>query len=336
VTFEFCESALRYLWFVYGPQVTCSRHGEEVLLSRTRHGVNRTTGLVLTLGVAGSLFIGSPAAIAAPDVGPLGAPAFGSSETPQPPATPVLTSVDNFRDIAGPAAGYQGFGGLHLNRGAIYRSNALLADDADLATLSTLDITKVYDLRTAGEITPGKEDRLPPGATGVWLPTLAGEVMDKVGQLKTPEDSIALMQNMNRLFVTDAEVRKSFTALFNEMATTPGAQVIHCTAGKDRTGWAAAILQSLVGVAPQTIMSDYLLTNRYSAASIERQLAGVEAARGPEARALYAPLLRVDASYLQAGLTQLQADYGSVHNYLVSGLGLSPQTIAALVAKLVG
>lgn len=306
-------------------------------MSRTLAGVHRrNTGFAITLAVAGSLVLfGSPSAVAAPAADPLGGLDFGSSQGPSIPATPVLASVDNFRDIAGPADGYQGFGGVHLNRGVIYRSNALVANDSDLATLGNLGITKVYDLRTAAEI-EGKEDRLPAGVTRTWLPTLAGDMLSQVGQLKTPADSVAFMQEMNRLFVSDAEVRKSFTALFEGLASTPGAQVIHCTAGKDRTGWATAVLQSLVGVSPETIMSDYLLTNQYSAASIDRQLAGVGAARGPEAVALYSPLLHVDASYLQAGLTQLQADYGSVHNYLVTGLGLSPATIAALVAKLVG
>ena len=143
------------------------------------------------------------------------------------------------------------------------------------------------------------------------------------------------MENMNRTFVTDAVVRKSFTDMFNQIATTSGAQVIHCTAGKDRTGWASAILQSLVGVSPQTIMSDYLLTNQYSAKSIESQLAYIETL-SPAQAALYSPLLHVEASYLQAGLDQLKASYGSVQNYLLNGLGLSPQTIAALVVKLVG
>ncbi|WP_028463212.1 tyrosine-protein phosphatase [Nocardia sp. 348MFTsu5.1] len=298
----------------------------------SRH-LSRSTGLVITLGVAGSLFFGSAAAVAAP---PVGGPGLGSQESPVVKPTPVLSSVDNFRDLAGLDAGYVGIGNKHLNRGVIYRSNALIANDSDLATLGTLGITKVYDLRTAGEITPGKEDRLPAGVTRTWLPTLAGDIAGQVSQLKTPADSVAFMENMNRTFVTDAEVRKSFTALFNDIAATSGAQVIHCTAGKDRTGWASAILQSLVGVSPQTIMSDYLLTNQYSAASIERQLAGVEAARGPEARALYSPLLHVEASYLQAGLDQLKASYGSVQNYLLNGLGLDPQTIRTLVVKLVG
>lgn len=295
-------------------------------------GTRVVAGLALVGGLA---FMGSgAAAVAEPLVGGTGSSGFGSSESPAIPATPVLASVDNFRDVAGLDAGYQGNGGLHLNRGKIYRSNALTPNDADLATLETLGITRVYDLRTEPEIA-GKEDRLPAGATRTWLPTLSGD-LGATSALKTPADSVEFMKSMNRKFVTDATVRKSFTDLFTDIANSSGAQVIHCTAGKDRTGWAAAVLQSFAGVSRETVMSDYLLTNQYSAASIDRQLAGVAAARGPEAAALYSPLLHVDASYLQAGLDQLQSDYGSVANYLISGLGLSPQTIAALTAKLFG
>ena len=76
-----------------------------------------------------------------------------------------------------------------------------------------------------------------------------------------------LMQETNRAFVGDAGMRAQFGTLFNELASVDAAQLLHCTAGKDRTGWAAAVLQSIAGVDSATIMSDYLATNEYSAES---------------------------------------------------------------------
>ncbi|WP_092803240.1 tyrosine-protein phosphatase [Rhodococcus globerulus] len=296
----------------------------------------RKNRLAVTLAVAGALvFAGSTVAVADP-TGALGfgSSALGSSQELVAP-TPRLASVDNFRDVAGDGAGYRGVGGVQMNRGVFYRSNALLPNDADLAALDGLGITAVYDLRTEPEIV-GKEDRLPAKATYTWLPTLSGNLGGISGKLKSPADAVAFMQDLNRSFVTDAAVRGSFSTLFNSLADTSGAQIVHCTSGKDRTGWTSALLQSMVGVPWDTIMADYLLTNEYSRLSIDRQLAGAAAASGPEMAAIYSPILHVDASYLEAGFAQLEADYGTVYNYLLTGLNLSPQTIAVLVNKLVG
>lgn len=304
-------------------------------VGKSRFGVTRAvTGAFALAGVLA--FAGSTVAYA----GPLGSVDSGSVAIGADPAqplspTPRLAVVDNFRDVAGEGAGYQGFGGVHLNRGVFYRSNALLPDDADLAMLDGLGITAVYDLRTQSEIV-GKEDRLPAGATYTWLPALAGNLTGVTSTLKTPAEGAEFMREMNRTYVTDAAVRANFGKLFTALATTPGAQLVHCTAGKDRTGWSSAILQSLVGVPRETILADYLLTNEYSAASIQHSLEGLAALRGEAAAAVYDPILHVDASYLGAGFAQLEADYGNVYNYLLTGLNLSPQTIAALVNRLVG
>jgi outer membrane autotransporter protein len=119
--------------------------------------------------------------------------------------------------------------------------------------------------------------------------------------------------------------------LFNELAAVDGAALFHCTAGKDRTGWTAAVLQSIAGVDDATIMSNYLATNDYTAARMKATLAALP----PSMAAVYAPLLGVEASYLQAGLDQVSAQYGSMDNYLKQGLGLSQETIYVLRGKMV-
>ncbi|MGO4201264.1 tyrosine-protein phosphatase [Rhodococcus sp. TAF43] len=141
---------------------------------------------------------------------------------------------------------------------------------------------------------------------------------------------------MNRAFVNDPAARAGFTKLLTDLAETPGSQVFHCTAGKDRTGWASMLLQSIAGVPHETIMSDYLLTNEYTVASMARSRAGIVASQGEAVAQVYDPLLGVDASYLQAGLDELTAKYGTVQNYLRTGLGLSSVTIGKLAVKLLG
>jgi protein-tyrosine phosphatase len=81
-----------------------------------------------------------------------------------------------------------------------------------------------------------------------------------------------------------------------------------------------------------TVVQDYLLSNTYyfDSPAVQAELKAMPAAES----AVYAPLLEVQASYLQAGFAQVTASYGSMYGYAVHGLGLSPQTIAKLRHKL--
>ncbi|WP_433593134.1 tyrosine-protein phosphatase [Nocardia sp. CA-145437] len=247
---------------------------------------------------------------------------------------PRLGSVDNFRDVAGTGAGYDAQGSHHVNKGVFYRSNALAANDADLATLNGLHLTAVYDLRTGGEIAT-KPDRVPAGASYTNISILSGDVSGGMGNLTSPAAAREAMRALNRQFVTGAFERARFAELLTQLADQQGPAVFHCTAGKDRTGWTSYLLLSLAGVDQQTIMNDYLLTNEYSAKSIAATLAQITAAKGAAAAAIYQPLLGVEASFLQAGVDQLVADYGSVDKYLKDGLGLKGQTIEQLKHKLI-
>ncbi|GAA4477753.1 tyrosine-protein phosphatase [Rhodococcus olei] len=250
---------------------------------------------------------------------------------------PRLASVDNFRDVAGTGAGYARAHGGHVAKGVFYRSNAIAPNDADLATLAGLGLTVAYDLRSAAEIAK-KQDRLPDGVAYVNIPILSGNVNEAeiVASIHTPEDAREMMRTANRTFVTGEVERAGFGKLLTELANTDGRQVFHCTAGKDRTGWTSYLLLSIAGVAPEAIMDDYLLTNEYAAESISATLAHIEQGQGPEMAAKIAPLLGVERSYLQAGIDQLTATYGTVANYLTAGLGLSAQTVAVLERKLAG
>jgi len=98
--------------------------------------------------------------------------------------------------------------------------------------------------------------------------------------------------------------------------------VIHCTAGKDRTGFACALVLHALGVPDDAIAEDYLLTNRFyrrdTSASTDlpddvRQAIG-----------------SVDASFLAAGFEAISADYGDLESYFRNGLGLGVRERAAL------
>ncbi|TQF66439.1 tyrosine-protein phosphatase [Rhodococcus spelaei] len=261
-----------------------------------------------------------------------GSAALGSS-APAPDA-PRLASIDNFRDVAGTGPGYTGLAGRHVNKGLFYRANAIVPNDADLATLTGLKLSTVFDLRTDYEVTK-KPDVLPGGVTYTRLPIGAGDYTTVLSQIKSVDDSRAFMQAMNRQFVTGEDVRTQFGTMLTDMATATGPVVFHCTGGKDRTGWTSYLLLSIAGVDSKTIMDDYLLTNEYTKDSIAASLATLHRIFG-DAAANMAPLVGVEPSFLQAGIDQLTADYGTVDRYLTEGLKLSPQAILALKAKLLG
>ncbi|MGF0316972.1 tyrosine-protein phosphatase [Nocardia fluminea] len=264
----------------------------------------------------------------------LAAPTSVLTSPAQVADAPRLVSADNFRDIAGTGAGYPAQGSHRLNKGVIYRSNALTLSDADLATVEGLRLAEVIDMRNDDEIASAP-DRVPAGASYVNIQILAGDLAEQAGKLRSPEEARELLRSFNREFVTSPQAREGMAQTLTRIAEQPGPIVFHCTAGKDRTGWATYLLQSLVGVDSDTIMNDYLLTNEYSAASIEATVAHIAATRGPEAAAVIRPLLGVDRSFLEAGITQLTSDYGTVDKYLRDGLGLRPQVVNALRAKLV-
>ncbi len=247
--------------------------------------------------------------------------------------TPRLASIDNFRDIAGTTTAYATAHDGTMRSGVFYRSNALTPSAADLATLNGLGIKAIYDLRTADEIAATPDTALH-GATwsniDIIGSTASGSNVTTVS-FTSAAQAMAMMQDTNRAFVSDAGMRGQFKTLFNELAAVDGAALFHCTAGKDRTGWTGAVLLSIAGVDNTTIMNNYLATNDYTAARVAATLAAMP----PAMAAIYAPLLGVEASYLQAGLDQVSAQYGSMDNYLKQGLGLSQETLYVLRAKMV-
>ncbi|CAI8798257.1 protein-tyrosine phosphatase [Pseudomonas sp. IT-232MI5] len=247
--------------------------------------------------------------------------------------TPRLQGIDNFRDIAGITTAYTTAHDGTMRSGVFYRSNALTPTTSDLATLNSLGIKAIYDLRTPSEIA-ATPDTLISGATyqniDIIGSTTSGSNITNIS-FNSAADAIAMMEQTNRAFVSDAGMRGQFGVLFNELASVDAAQLFHCTAGKDRTGWTAAVLQSIAGVDDATIMANYLATNDYTAARVAATLKALP----PSMAAIYEPLLGVQASYLQAGLDEVTAEYGSMDNYLKQGLGLSQETIYVLRGELV-
>jgi protein-tyrosine phosphatase len=232
-----------------------------------------------------------------------------------------LASDPNLRDIGG----YRTTDGQWVRMGVVYRSQALALSPADLTVINSLGITADFDLRTAEEIA-ASPDVIPAGASYTNLNVMAD--ISLTPTLTSPASAEQYMDEIEQDFVTNPTTQAGFGTLLTDIANSNGAVLYHCTAGKDRTGWATAVLLTLLGVPRVTVVQDYLLSNTYyfDSPAVQAELKAMPAA--------YAPLLEVQASYLQAGFAQVTASYGSMYGYAVHGLGLSPQTIAKLRHKL--
>ncbi|GLU34418.1 protein-tyrosine-phosphatase [Trinickia caryophylli] len=248
-------------------------------------------------------------------------------------ATPRLASVANFRDVGGAAGGYPTIDGRFVRRGVFYRSSALTLDAADRASLDALAIAVVHDLRTPGEVARAA-DVLPIGAAYQTFNVLGtSDVADRA--FDTAAEAIAAMERAQREYVLGSAQRAAFGNLLEQLAQTAGAQLVNSSAGKDRAGWAAALLLSIANVPFDVIMQDYLLSNTYAAASIRARVDVITAQRGSIAAAAAQPMLGVQPSFLQVAFDQVHASYGTMTAYLTDGLRLTQDTIDVLHDRLV-
>jgi protein-tyrosine phosphatase len=132
-----------------------------------------------------------------------------------------------------------------------------------------------------------------------------------------------MMEDLYRALVNDEAHR--FAELFEHLLQAEAPLVFHCTAGKDRTGFAAALILLALGVPRAVVIEDYLLTN-----DLVRDLPPAHGGVSAEALAV---LWRVQQGFLDAALQAVDADHGGVERYLGERLGLSRAALDALAAR---
>ncbi len=223
-----------------------------------------------------------------------------------------LTGASNFRDLGG----YRGHGGRALKWRKIFRSDHLgELNAADIDTLHALNLTRVCDFRGVNERVAHPCALPGPAVHALSIePTVVQAIQEFVlrNQTMVAADAVRMMQDTYRAFVTDNSAR--FAELFGHLLHEDSPLVFHCTAGKDRTGFAAALILSALGVPRDVVMQDYLLTNDlYRAPSL---VGGTAPAEVRDA------IRRVQPDYLQASLDVVDRDFGGMENYLEKTLGL--------------
>ncbi|MFD4317510.1 tyrosine-protein phosphatase [Streptomyces sp. NPDC058548] len=280
-------------------------------------------------------------------LGALPTEAIARPRSPQaPPIRQIpLQGAVNVRDLGG----YPTYDGSRVRYGLAYRGDHLAKlTDADVTTLAGLGLGTVVDLRIPLEVGYDGADRLPAGAVPVPRPVtdngLFGQLLTAIGsrdpvrqeEMLGGDRAAAFMREVYRTFVTDPANRAAFAATLRDLADRRrGPLLLHCTSGKDRTGWTGWLLLTLLGVPDSLARADYLASNTFRATYDARVREGLKQAGLMQNPALIIPLQEVRAEYLDTALEQLRSSYGSVFRYVSDGLGLEFRELLALRERLV-
>ena len=260
-----------------------------------------------------------------------------------------LAGVGNARELGG----YTGADGRAVRPGLLLRTAKLsAATPADLGKLtSTYHLSAVLDLRTAAEIAadpdpaiPGVEHRHVPilnegaglgaSVTGIYQ----NAPSDRAGSLIAMVRTGLVDPDMYTAILDDPVSLSGFRDFFRILLEHPPGRAVlwHCTGGKDRTGAAAVLLLSALGVDRETALGDFALTNVYAADAIETM--GAAARDRGESDAVVRGvrgLTGVNRAFMESALDHIDAKFGSMDGFLTrpDGLALTGAALARLRDK---
>ena len=223
-----------------------------------------------------------------------------------------LAGASNFRDLGG----YRVADGRVVRWRRLFRSDHLAALTAsDTQVLESLGVTRALDFRGGSERAAAAYQL--PGVVQHPLPIEPTVVQGMqgilaAGEALTAQRTVELMCLTYRTFVRHNAPR--FAELFAQMLRSDEPLVFHCTAGKDRTGYAAALILLALGVPRSAVMHDYLLTNDHYR---------MPTSRDPRiAQEVLDVLWRVQSEFLDAALQTVDEDFGGLDAYLAKQLGV--------------
>ncbi len=232
-----------------------------------------------------------------------------------------IPHASNLRDLGGYDAAY----GASVKWRTLYRSNELsrLTDEA-VDAFGAIGIRCICDLRSEDEqshaptrlpaVNPPRVDSLPIRVSGN-LRAMLGD------GTSTGADMRRALSDTYRVFVRDHG--DAFRALFDRLVDGPHYPLVfHCSAGKDRTGFAAAMILTALGVSQEAVREDYLLTNLYWDAGVPY------ASKMPED--IRDALLGAHPEYLDAAFDEIRVQHGSTEAYLANALHLTPERLGRL------
>jgi protein-tyrosine phosphatase len=236
-------------------------------------------------------------------------------------ALPRLEAVSNFRELGGlPTAD-----GRRVQPRRIFRSGHWgRATDADRATMRSLGIRVVFDFRSDRDLEHEAPDQLPEGVELVRLPTgdpagapdiralfMAGDTDALHAKFGGDRGTEYMREGAARLVTEQTAIYARFLGALARPDAGP--VLFHCSAGKDRAGWAASTVLLALGVGEPHLVDHYLLSNEhFDIASVQPK----PAPSGSGLAELMRPLARVEAAYVGASLAAVKEHFGGVDGYL--------------------
>lgn len=214
-----------------------------------------------------------------------------------------------------------------VKRGLLWRSGQHVdASDADLAAIAALDLRHVIDLR--GDSERGNYPCRRPEGFDAEVIFYAGETAALAPHVEAAKnakggtfDAATAHARMEKLYADLPHRQPLLSVLknyFAVLARGEGASLVHCLAGKDRTGMAVALVHHVLGVSREDAMADFLLTN--SVGNIEARIAAGGAAIrekwGDIDDATIRVLMGVDERYLTAFYRGVETEHGSLDDFL--------------------
>jgi protein tyrosine/serine phosphatase len=236
-----------------------------------------------------------------------------------------LEGIHNFRDYGNYASS---FGGRVVPRVLWRSAQHAQASDADLAAVDALGLATVIDLRGDSERDANPCRRGPAFTAQVFVNS--GETaglaphMEAAAKALDPGSAKQALLGYYRQMPHRENLLPMIKCYFLALSRGEGPSLVHCVAGKDRTGFAVAMLHHVLGVHRDDILADYVLTNQ--AGNIEARIADgaahIRARYGAVDDATVRVIMGVDPDFLAASFAAIDEGHGSVDNYLEDVLGL--------------
>lgn len=220
-----------------------------------------------------------------------------------------MTGAFNFRDLGGIKLADD----RKVKWGKLFRADELTnLTEEDVEYLESISISSVIDFRAENEIKRAP-DKLPKSARFKYpLAITPGAMRTDGAQSRAMASFSNQMKQMNRLYVSDPACVRAYRIMFTVIQNNLSAPIVfHCSAGKDRTGMATALILFALGASEETVLEDYMLSKKHIG---DKYTAMVE--KYPRT----APIFTVKRTYLEAGIEQMKNDYGSIENFLTQEL----------------
>jgi protein-tyrosine phosphatase len=244
--------------------------------------------------------------------------------------------IHNFRDYGGYATAH----GRLRNRWLFRSGQHIDAGAEDLAHVSALGLALVIDLRGRGERLESPCPR-PEGFNAQVVlidedPAAQAPHVAAARASMTGDQAREAMANAYHNMPFRPILNQLYTRYFERLAEVDGPSLIHCLAGKDRTGLAVALLHTILGVHPDDRMTDFLLTN--TAGNTEERIAAggrhIMAITGYMPDEAVRGLMSVEPAYLHNAFAAIDERYGNINAYLHEALGVTPERRDRLIENL--